>query len=256
MASGYHEDLAYIHDVGFGHFARNAAPGLLELLRKRQVVRGLVVDLGCGSGIWARELCNAGYEVLGVDLSEAMLAIARQRVPEAEFRQGSLLSAKLPPCVAVTSIGECFNFLFDRRNTTRRLLELFRRVHDALVPGGLFIFDVAGPGRVPGPGTQRKYFEGEDWAVLVAAEEDRQAKLLTRRITSFRKVGKLYRRDEEIHALRLYTPLELAQQLRDCGFRVNVLRGYGPMRFAPGYFGLLARKAYRKGEGSKRWRRS
>src|SRR5439155_24360251 len=119
MASRYHEDLAYIHDVGFGDFARNAAPGLLELLRQRQVVRGLVVDLGCGSGIWARELCNAGYEVLGVDLSEAMLAIARKRVPDAEFRQGSLLSAKLPACAAVTAVGECFNYLFDRRNTTR-----------------------------------------------------------------------------------------------------------------------------------------
>ena len=79
MVSGYGEDLAYIHDVGFGHFAKTATPGLLEMLRQTGGSRGLVVDLGCGSGVWARALCDAGYDVLGVDQSPAMIAIARNR---------------------------------------------------------------------------------------------------------------------------------------------------------------------------------
>jgi SAM-dependent methyltransferase len=241
MVRGYREDLAYIHDVGFGHFAKSAAPGLLQLLRQMGTIGGPVVDLGCGSGIWARELCNAGYDVLGVDLSADMIALARKRVPEAEFRQDSFLTAKLPPCAAVTAIGECFNFLFDSRNTKRTLQGLFRRVYDALLPGGLLIFDVAGPGCVPAPGV-RKSWEGEDWAVLVVAEEDRHRKLLTRRITSFRKIGKLYRRNEEVHRLRLYTPPELASELRDCGFRVRTLRRYGQLRLRRGLTGFLARK--------------
>ena len=54
--SGYREDLAYIHDVGFGEFALNAVPGLLTLLKKSGVPNGLVLDLGCGSGLWARDL--------------------------------------------------------------------------------------------------------------------------------------------------------------------------------------------------------
>jgi hypothetical protein len=33
MTDAYREDLAYIHDVGFGHLAKNAAPVLLEALR-------------------------------------------------------------------------------------------------------------------------------------------------------------------------------------------------------------------------------
>src|SRR5581483_11770225 len=89
MTDGYREDVAYIHDVGFGHYAKDAAPGLLEMLRQRGLVRGLVVDLGCGSGIWARALGDAGYEVLGVDQSEALLAIARKRAPNAAFRHES-----------------------------------------------------------------------------------------------------------------------------------------------------------------------
>jgi SAM-dependent methyltransferase len=242
LANGYREDLAYIHDVGFGHFAENAAPGLLEILRQAGIVRGLVVDLGCGSGIWARELCDAGYEVFGVDQSESMIAIARRRLPDGEFRQESFLTVKLPPCNAVTAVGECFSYLFDRRNTERRIVGLFRRVYDSLLPGGLLIFDVAGPGRLGGPSTQKSHREGEDWAVLVATEEDRRRMLLTRRIVSFRKVGKLYRRNEEIHRLRLYTRSKLAGQLRSCGFRVRILRGYGEMRFPPGLLGFLARR--------------
>ena len=239
---GYGEDLAYIHDVGFGHFAKNAAPALLGMLRERGILRGLVVDLGCGSGILARKLCDAGYDVLGVDQSVAMSAIAHKQAPDAQFRQGSFLSFKLPPCVAVTAIGECFNYLFDRRNTKPSLLGLVHRVHEALLPGGLFVFDVAGPGRVIGPGTQRSFREAKDWAVLVETEEDPKRMLLTRRITCFRRVGNLYRRDEEVHRLRLYTRSELARQLRRCGFRVRTLRGYGPMRFPPGLFGFMARK--------------
>ena len=171
-----------------------------------------------------------------------MLDIARKRVPLGEFCQGSFLTFKLSPCAAVTAIGECFSFLFDRRLMEATLPGLFRRIYHALVPGGVLIFDVAGPGRIPRPGQQRKYFEGKDWAVLVAAEEHRQEMLLTRRITSFRKIGKLYRREEETHRLRLYRRSELAGQLRDCGFRVRRLCGYGQMRFPQGLFGFLAQK--------------
>jgi hypothetical protein len=39
----------------------------------------------------------------------------------------------------------------------------------------------------------------------MTAEEDRTNGLLTRRITTFRKVGELYRRDQDIHQLRLIT---------------------------------------------------
>jgi len=66
MLAGYQEDLAYIHDVGFGTFSSESAPALLEILHQKGINKGLVVDLGCGSGIWAKALTQAGYDVLGV----------------------------------------------------------------------------------------------------------------------------------------------------------------------------------------------
>jgi SAM-dependent methyltransferase len=242
MTDAYRDDLAHIHDAGFGGFAQAAAPVLVQALNAGGINQGLVIDLGCGSGILSRAIYQAGYDVLGVDISEAMIALARQRVPRGEFRVESLLKAKLPPSVAVAAVGEAINYLFDPENGRPSLAKLLQQIHDALQPGGVFLFDVAEPGRVPGSGPVRTYFEGNDWAVLVSTEEDRKRRFLARTITSFRQVGELYRRDQEVHCQRLLPRSELAAQLRSIGFRVRVLRGYGRLRFGKGHVGLLARK--------------
>src|SRR5437660_12344075 len=106
MPDAYHDDLAYVHDAGYGRFARAAAPVLLGELRRHGVTGGRVIDLGCGSGILAAEVAAAGYDVLGFDISRAMIALARKRAPKARFREQSLWTANLPACVAVTAVGE------------------------------------------------------------------------------------------------------------------------------------------------------
>lgn len=238
----YRDDLAYIHDTGHGDFAQRSAPAILAMLRRVGITDGRVVDLGCGSGIWGSELVAAGYDVLGVDISAAMIRLARQRVPRAKFRVNSYLAADLPPCEAVTALGECFSYLFDESNTRPALLRLFRRIHAALRPGGLLIFDMIGPGRVPGGGILQKHVAGDDWAALVDLHEDRERMRLTRRITTFRKLGGRYRRDYEVHCLRLEHASEVAVMLREIGFRVRMLRGYGRLRFVRGHHGFVARK--------------
>jgi SAM-dependent methyltransferase len=237
----YRDDLAHIHDTGFGALAENAAPVLIDALQRNRHQHGLVVDLGCGSGILSAEVAAHGYNVLGVDLSASMLALARQRVPEGEFCQSSFLQADLPTCIAVTGVGEVFNYLFDEGNTKRELRKLLRRIHSALCSRGILLFDLAEPGRVPGGGPLHRYVEGKDWVVCVTTEEDQRG-VLTRRITTFRQVGTLYRRDEEIHRQRLYPRAEITALLRELGFRVRVLSAYGLLRFPQGLAGFLARK--------------
>jgi SAM-dependent methyltransferase len=239
--SAYDRDLAYIHDTGFTGFVRKAAPGLLNLLRQNRVAGGLVVDAGCGSGVWARELTERGYQVLGIDISADMIRLARKQAPAAKFRVGSFLSAALPACDAITSIGECVNYAFDRTSGKAALAKYFGRVYKALRPGGVFIFDIVEPGVTDGT-LPRRFAEGPDWAILLEAREDRRRKTLTRRIVSFRRVGKLHRRIKETHLLHLYTGAELLAELTRAGFEARLLRGYGRFRFAPGHAGLLARK--------------
>ena len=238
----YGEDIAYIHDVGHAEFALRSAPGILEILDRNRIRDGLIVDLGCGSGLWARELLDAGYRVLGIDISEAMIALSRNRVPEAEFRLGSLFEVEIPPCKAVTAVSEVLNYLFDVENEELGLGRLFRRVHDALVPGGVFVFDVLSPGQVS-PGIRDSGFRvGEDWAVLSELEENAERGTMERRIVSFRKVGELYRRDDEVHRVRLYDPAELTSELELAGFKVRTLQSYGDFPLSEGHTAFVARK--------------
>ena len=192
--------------------------------------------------MWARELVDAGYRVLGIDISEAMIELSRKKVPEAEFRVGSLFEVEIPPCEAVTAMSEVLNYLFDAENEKLGLGRLFRRVHDALIPGGVLVFDVLGPGQVP-PGARTKGFSvGEDWAVLSELEEDVEWGTMERRIVSFRKVGELYRRDEEVHRVRLYDPTMLSTELERAGFQVRTMRSYGDLPLSEGHTAFVARR--------------
>jgi SAM-dependent methyltransferase len=144
--------------------------------------------------------------------------------------------------LAVTAVGECLNYAFDERNSLAEVSRLFRRVHQALQPGGVLLFDVAGPGRL-GPGRENQAMhDGGSWALLLRATEDEVGTTLTRDITVFRRVGKLYRRSDERHVLRLYRREEIAEELTRTGFEVRRIPGYNDFRFPPGLAGFVATK--------------
>ena len=239
MKDWYKEDLAYIHDVGFRDFALKSVPGILEILQNHNIKSGLIVDLGCGSGLSAQEFIKANYQVIGIDISRSMIEIARNRVPEAKFLVASLFKVEIPTCNIVTSIGECLNYLFDEDNNHQTITNLFDRVYKALIPGGIFIFDILEPFFT---GITQGFKEGEDWIILFAKEEDREEKKLTRRIITLRKVDNYYQRDEEIHHVRLYESSEITKALDRVGFQVQTRNHYGRFHLAKGHTIFIAYK--------------
>jgi len=238
-ATLYGSDLAHVHDVAFGGWVRDAAPFVLARLREAGIEEGRVVDLGCGSGIWAAELLEAGYEVVGVDASADMLALARERAPVASFAEGSLHEVELPPCAAITAIGECVNY-----DGPASLEPLFKRASAALEPGGLLVFDAAAPGREP-EGRRRARHEGDGWVMRVDFIEDRSARTLTRRIALVRDG----RASEELHVLRLYEPEDVVDWLEASGFDVTRHPAYGAARGLPGVHVYVAVRVGRRHAG-------
>ncbi len=238
MNGFYGRDLAYIHYVGFGEFARRAAPWLLRTICSTGPSRKLVVDLGCGSGIWAERLLAAGFDVVGVDISAHMLRLAQRRAGRARFVHDSAFRTRLPVCDVVTAISECIGYAADRTAGKAQVAELFGRVFAALRPGGLFVFDVAVAGRVGYEVVGCR--QGKDWLTVVCARERRLT--ITREIIAYRRVGRRWRRSEETHRLRLYRPAWIVRTLRKQGFRVRMIRRYGRLRFAKGWLGFVARK--------------
>ena len=106
-----------------------------------------VLDVGCGTGRVALALAAAGFSVIGLDPSEAMLARARER------------AAHLPPDrvtwlhgpVAGVAPGGPVRLAIVALNTWNHLVDLseqlaaLTRLREWLVPGGLLAFDLASP---------------------------------------------------------------------------------------------------------------
>lgn len=220
----YGDDQAWIHDARFGDLARSAADLVVERLHAAGLHDGTVVDLGCGSGILAAQLVAAGYDVIGVDLSPAMLDLARVRAPGADLRLGSVHDFDPPaPLVAVTAIGEVLNYATDARAGLDACAALARRARDALVQGGVLLCDVATSGRYGSARTAERVHDGETWFLGMKAEESAGGTRLDRRITIFRDPdgGGRWHRVDEHHVLHLYEPAALEAVLADAGFTVE-----------------------------------
>lgn len=101
---------------------------------------GLVVDLGCGTGVITRILAEHGYDMIGIDNSYEMLDVARSTPCSTEimYLNQDMRELELYSTVgAVISVCDCINYLLTEEDVEKT----FRLVNNYLFPKGLFIFD-------------------------------------------------------------------------------------------------------------------
>jgi SAM-dependent methyltransferase len=238
MSGFYGEDLAAVHASGFAGIASAAAAELISRLPRPC----RIVDFGCGDGTTARRLIDAGHQVHGFDVSAAMISLATEREPRATFEVGSFVDAEVPPCAAIIAVGEVFGYIPPGARAPAPLGAVFARCREALDPGGLLMFDLAGPGRGRAR-EQRGWTAGSGWVVLVNARVE--GDILIRDIVTFRHRGEAcYRRSDETHRLGLHRPADVLAKLRRSGFTARTLRpGYGAMTLPGGLTAYLARRS-------------
>lgn len=238
----YTEDLAYVHDKGFGAFARNAAPALIARVRQFGITRGHVLDIGCGSGALTRAFVDAGFEVTGIDISPSMVALARGLVPQACFVTASLYDVALKPAAAIFAIGEALTYM-GAHDPRHALPQFFARAHAALHPGGLFVFDVV----LAAAGEPMHYDVancGDDWTIAVEVREDPAQSIITRTMRISRTQNGVTRTSHETHRVRTFTLAGIEQWLANAGFTSEVLARYGRAELPPGRAAFLARKPF------------
>lgn len=235
----YDTDLAYVHDTGYSNFARHAAKMIKKVFDEQfSKKKELIIDLGCGSGIVAKELVDGGFKVLGIDKSQALIEIAKKRAPNVNYKVSSFFETTLPKCIGVVSTSECLNYATNGENHNN-IKGLFEKVFTSLEHGGLFIFDMIEPGTT----NDRKYIvEHDDWTMFLHTWEDQDQNILTRDITLFRKTGELYRKSKEIHKARLYPHKQIISLLEDAGFEVSVFKQYDELKLGEHHFGYHCRK--------------
>ena len=110
------------------------------IVERLELVAGdTLLDLGCGPGLYGKRWAKYGLRVTGVDISPASIEYARQHDPAGEYLCQNYLTLDFREAFqAITLIYGDFCALRDEDRD--RLLGI---VHRALLPGGMFVFDVS-----------------------------------------------------------------------------------------------------------------
>lgn len=236
----YRDDLALVHHRGFGFHADMCAPGIVALLEPVRERRGLVVELGCGSGLLTRHLLDAGHRVVATDASPAMLELARAGAPDAEdVRQVRLPDDPIPGADAIVSVGHALNYLPDEAAIDRAFVAIAR----ALRPGGVLAIDVcdlewgaarrdvATHGRV-----------GQDWAIITETSTP-AANRFVREMTIFVKNDDgSWRRDDERHDNVLIDTTLVPGLLAQHGADAQVRPSFGTEQLPTGLRALVGHR--------------
>lgn len=137
--SAYDDIAGMYHRLWNDWYLPSAMPALERLFFSRVPAGARVLDLCCGSGHVTKELIARGYEVTGVDVSAALIEHARAALPTARFEVQDVRRLELDTQFdAVLSTFDSLNHIL----TISDLHEVYRRVHAALRPSGLFVFDM------------------------------------------------------------------------------------------------------------------
>ena len=189
------------------------------LLKEYQVMDGLVLDLGCGTGSLTGLMARSGDDMIGIDNSGEMLQIAMNKRNASGLDILYLLQDmrgfELYGTVkAVISICDSMNYIMEYQE----LVEVFRLVNNYLDPKGVFIFDL---------NTEYKYRElladntfaedREESSFIWNNFYDEEDKVNEYDLTLFVKEGELYRKFEETHYQRAYGLDQIQQAIRDGG---------------------------------------
>lgn len=189
--------------------------------------RNLVVDLGCGTGTLTELMYRKGYDMIGVDLSEAMLNLAMAKKEESGseilYLQQDMRRLELYSTVGtVFSLCDSLNYILEEEE----LSEVFSLVNNYLFPGGLFIFDF---------NTVHKYRDvigestiaetREDCSFIWENFYDPEEELNEYDLTVFvRAEGEYFRRFTETHLQRGYTPEQMTRLVEEAGMAVVEIR--------------------------------
>ncbi|NOT61097.1 MAG: class I SAM-dependent methyltransferase, partial [Acidobacteria bacterium] len=184
-----YDSFAWFYDRYWGEdFARPAMAIYETLLFPHLKPRARILDLCCGTGQLAAALHARGFAVTGVDGSPAMLEFARENAPAVEFIHADVRALPmLRNFDAAISAFDSLNHLM----TLKELTQVFRHVHRALAPPGIFLFDLNQETEEDARAQTFDIIE-DDHICVVQATYDPGEKLKRYHVTMFRQTGPLW----------------------------------------------------------------
>ena len=192
-------------------------------LKARGIEDGLVLELGCGTGTMTGLLAQKGYDMIGVDNSEEMLAEAMKKKMETGqdilYLLQDMQEFELYGTVrAVVSVCDSLNYITDREE----LLQVFRLVNNYLDPQGIFLFDMNTVYKYQTMIGNTTIAENRDEGSFIWENSyDKETGINTYELALFipREDG-LYEKDEEVHYQRAYSLEKIKELIGKAGMEL------------------------------------
>jgi cyclopropane fatty-acyl-phospholipid synthase-like methyltransferase len=196
-----------------------------------------LIDFGCGTGDVAITFGGRQFRVLGVDNSASMLhaaeAQAVQHHMDVRFMHGDMRTFTSPVKFDMaTCLGNTLNYLSNLRD----IEAMFKAVHDTLLPGKLFFFDVRTIQGMADSSGERLLADQDDVLVIARSTMNYETLALTVQYSIFHDGETGWQRIEEEHTLRGYPVSALNKLLQGAGFKLV-------KTFTPQHCPLDARRA-------------
>lgn len=186
----------------------------------------LVLDLACGTGSLALSLARRGYEMIGIDASQEMLAVAMEKKIDSGL-DVLLLNQDMRSFELYGTVGAILCTLDGINYITRTgdLERVISLVHNYLDPNGLFVFDINTLYKLSQALPTRPNYEIADDIVWIwHSTYDEERCICTFDLTFFEEQENgSYQRFDETHEERAYQASEICQMLEKCGFHIEAI---------------------------------
>lgn len=188
----------------------------------RFLPEGSGVDLACGTGSFTLALAQRGRRVTGVDSSADMLRVACEKALtrglRTTFVQSDMTAFSCLPVDFVTCVCDGINYI-------EQPADVFARVYEMLVPGGVFLFDVSSAYKLRNTLGNHTFFY-DDGDLVYMWRNFPHKTYLDIDLTFFAREGDLWRRSDESQRQFLHSELALTEALYAAGFTVQTFGGY------------------------------
>ncbi len=216
-------DFASVYDIFMDETPYKAwSANVQAALERHQIVKGLVLDLGCGTGTLTELLSAAGYDMIGIDSSPEMLGRAIEKRDRSEhdilYLCQDMREFELYGTVqAVVSLCDSVNYILEPSELER----VFRLVNNYLDPGGIFFFDFNTDWKYQMIGDAVIAENRETCSFIWENEYDRESRINEYEVTVFmEEADGRYRKFTETHEQRGYTLSEIRELLEAAGMSV------------------------------------
>ena len=191
-----------------------------KIFRRFNLEPKLGLDLGCGTGNLTTRFSEKGVEMTGIDISEDMLMVAREKSEGRDilYLNQDMCEFELYGTVDFIVSGlDCINYITDKRD----LKKVMRLVNNYLTPGGLFVFDINTSHKLSDTiGNNTFILEDDDVFCSWQNEYDPRRKICDFYLTFFMRENSKYVRFDEHHEERAYSIEEIKDAIEKSGMKL------------------------------------